>query len=72
MVRKLHVSTIRILPDDELTLEDTFKGNSLITAESHEVVFLLSDMSACVIMLISIKVPSGQFSIMKIGSDFDR
>ena len=31
----------------ELTLEDTFKGNSLITAEeSHEVVFLLSDMSS--------------------------
>ena len=31
----------------ELTLGDTFSGSSLITAEeSHEVVFLLSDMSS--------------------------
>ena len=59
----------------ELRLADTFSGNSIITAEeSHEVVFLLSDMSSLrdYVYKLDPGGPSGNFSIVKKGSDFDK
>ena len=59
----------------ELTLGDTFTGSSIITAEeSHEVVFLLSDMSSLRDYAYKLDPggPSGQFSILKTGSDFNK
>ena len=59
----------------ELRLADTFSGNSLITAEeSHEVVFLLNDMSSLrdYVYKLDPGRPSGQFSIIKTGSDYDK
>ena len=59
----------------ELSLGDTFSGTSIITAEeSHEVVFLLSDMAS--LKSYADKVDpgglSGQFSILKNGRDFSK
>ena len=59
----------------ELTLGDTFSGSSLITAEeSHEVVFLLTDMTSLRDYAYKLDPggPSGQFSILKTGSDFEK
>ena len=59
----------------ELSLGDTFSGSSIITAEeSNEVVFLLSDMSSLrdYVHKLDPGGPSGNFSILKTGNDFDK
>ncbi len=59
----------------ELTLGDTFSGQSIITAEeSHEVVFLLSDMTSLrdYVYKLNPGGPSGSFNIVKEGSDYDK
>ena len=59
----------------ELSLGDTFSGQSIITAEeSHEVVFLLSDMSNLrdYVYKLNPGGPSGSFNILKKGDDFDK
>ena len=59
----------------ELRLKDTFSGTSIITAEeSHEVVFLLNDMSSLrdYVYKTDPGGPSGKFSILKSGDDYSK
>jgi len=59
----------------ELSLGDTYSGSSIITAEeSHEVVFLLNDMSSLRDYAYKLNPggPSGSFSILKTGDDYQK